>query len=109
MPLQHLDGDDRLRLVRFLCAFMWADLHVDSKERQLLQRVARSLGLSEAEQEQADVWITHPPAAEDIDPSDIPEEHRALFVRTVKQMIEADGVVDDFEAENLALFEELLG
>ena len=52
--------------------------------------------------------LSRPPRAEDIDPTDVPLEHRMLFMQAVKQMVIADGEIDPAEAEQLDLFEQLL-
>jgi len=37
MTLQELSNEDRLRLMRFVCSFAWADLHVHEKEKTFLR------------------------------------------------------------------------
>jgi len=49
-----------------------------------------------------------PPPPEEVDPTDIPREHRQLFLDTIRDVITADGEVARDEWENLALFEQLL-
>jgi len=41
-----LDNDDKLRLLRFVCAFAWADLEIAEKERNLVMEIAGSMNLS---------------------------------------------------------------
>lgn len=106
--LDDLTGEERLRLMRFVCSFAWADLRIADSERDLVRKLVTNFDLDEDEQTQVEGWLTHPPRPEEIDPWDVPEQHRALFLEVARKMIKADGVVDDFEAETLALFEELL-
>jgi uncharacterized tellurite resistance protein B-like protein len=106
--LNELNAEDRLSLVRFVCSFMWADLRVADAEREVVRKLVDTLELDEDDRDRVTEWMTHPPSPEELDPSDVPIEHRALFIETVRTMIKADGIVDDLEAENLALFEELL-
>lgn len=43
-----------------------------------------------------------------MDPNRIPREHRKLFLDAAREMIAADGEIDENERENLELFEMLL-
>jgi tellurite resistance protein len=103
-----LSSEDRLRLLRFACAFAWADLEVAKKERRFVADLAKGLGATEEELAQVKRWLKVPPDAEDIDPTEIPPEHRQLFLNAAVQMISADGRVDSEEVEILSLFEQLL-
>ena len=108
MDLDELDADARLRLVGFLCSFAWADLEVQEAERSFVTRLLDQLSLDEAERTQAEQWLVLPPAPEEVDPTDIPEEHRQVFLSTMLQLVGADGKVSPAEMETLALFEKLL-
>jgi hypothetical protein len=66
------------------------------------------LGLDAEEQEQVAQWLEVPPRADELDPADIPKEHRQLFLDAARAMIVSDGDVDDVEAENLIILEQLL-
>lgn len=108
MELADLDSEDRLRLVRFVCSFAWADLEIADAERTFVAKLVRQLGLSPEEEQQAEAWMKVPPRPEEIDPTDIPREHRQLFLNQALQMVGADGIVDPNEVETFALFEQLL-
>jgi uncharacterized tellurite resistance protein B-like protein len=108
MEIGDLDRESRLRLVRFVCSFAWADLEVQDAERKLVRKLLGELGLDEEEQESAERWLQVPPAPEDVDPMDIPLDHRQIFLNTVLQVVGADGVVDSKEMETLSIFEKLL-
>lgn len=108
MQVQDLDKESRLRLVRFVCSFAWADLEVQEAERSLVTRMLEQLGLDGEEQATAEQWLKLPPEPEDVDPTDIPVEHRQIFLSTILQLVGADGVVDPNEMETLAIFEKLL-
>jgi uncharacterized tellurite resistance protein B-like protein len=107
--MKDLDREDRMRLMRFVCSFAWADLEVKDAERKLIKRLVKKLDLDDKELAQVDGWLEVPPRAEELDPADIPRAHRKLFLETVRSVIIADGEVDQDEAENLVLFEMLLG
>jgi uncharacterized tellurite resistance protein B-like protein len=103
-----LEDEDRLRLLRFLCSFAWADLAINESERGLVQRLMGQLDLTADEHEQVEEWLRIPPAPEDIDPTDVPAEHRQLFLDMALQMVGADGHLSEQELETLQLFEKLL-
>jgi uncharacterized tellurite resistance protein B-like protein len=109
MGLDTLDREERLRLMKFVCSFAWADLEVQDEERDFVRRLVTRLDLDEADRGMVEEWMEVPPRAEEVDPGDIPVEHRQLFLDAVRAMIVADGRVDQDEAENLVLLEALLG
>lgn len=108
MAIKDLSKEDRLRLMGFVCSFAWADLEIQDGERNLVRDMVKSLKLDEEESAQVEAWLAVPPRAEDVDPNDIPLEHRQLFLSTALQMVGADGNVDAAEMENLSLLEQLL-
>jgi len=108
MPLKELPKEDRLKLMSFVCSFAWADLEIQDGERDMVRKLVSQLGLEEDEASQVEEWLKVPPRAEDLDPNDIPIEHRQLFLNIALQMVGADGVVDSAEMENLSLLEQLL-
>ncbi len=108
MSMSEMSSEDRLRLMRFVCSFAWADLEVADSERGFVATMMRQLDLDDAERSQVDEWLKVPPHPEDVDPTDIPVEHRQLFLNAALQMVGADGVVDEREVETFSLFEKLL-
>lgn len=106
--LSALDREDRLQLMRFVCSFAWADLEVNEQEREFIVNMVNRLNLDDSEKEQVAQWLEVPPAADDLDPADIPREHRQLFLDAARAMILSDGDVDDVEAENLIILDQLL-
>jgi uncharacterized membrane protein YebE (DUF533 family) len=108
MPLSTLSPKDRLRLIRFVCSFVWADLEVHERERAFVHKLVKRLRLDPEEAQQVEQWLEVPPKPEEVDPQRIPPEHRKLFLQTVKQVIAADGRVDEGERESLEIFEQLL-
>jgi uncharacterized tellurite resistance protein B-like protein len=105
--LAELSRDERLRLMKFVCSFAWADLEVRESERAFVARMIDRLGLDE-DRAQVEAWLRVPPRPEDIDPTQIPRAHRELFLRAVKGVISADHHIDPAEQENLTLLEQLL-
>ena len=103
-----LDHEDRLRLMKFVCSFAWADLEVRDEERQFVRRLMKRLELSPAEKKQVEAWLEVPPPPEELDPAEVPRAHRQLFVDTAKAMIASDGVIAANEREALDLLEMLL-
>ena len=108
MQLYDLDAESRLRLMRFVCSFAWADLDVQDAEVSFVRKMVDQLGFDDEEKQQVEHWLKRPPRPEDVDPTDIPPEHRQVFLNACLQLIGADGVVDEHEMETLSLFEKLL-
>lgn len=106
--LDSLDRDQRLRLMKFVCSFAWADLEVQDAERRFIARMVRRLKLDPDEIALVEGWLQVPPPAHEIDPSEIPASHRRVFLDAIRGLIEADGDVAEKEAESLALFEALV-
>lgn len=106
--MKKLSQKDRLRLMKFVCSFVWADLEVKESERKFVGKVVEKLGLDQEEAAQVQKWLEVPPRAEELDPTRIPREHRKLFLDTIRDVITADGEVSKDEWENLELFEQLL-
>ena len=106
--LDELDREDRLQLMRFVCSFAWANLEVTTQERDFIVKMVERLGLDEDERTQVSKWLEVPPRADDLDPADIPRKHRQLFLDAARAMILSDGDVDDVEAENLVILDQLL-
>jgi uncharacterized tellurite resistance protein B-like protein len=105
--LDQMDRGDRLRLMKFVCSFAWADLEVADAEMAFIQKLVRRLELDPEETKQVEQWLEVPPPPEEVDPADIPAAHRQLFIDTARAMIVADGRVEEDEAESLALLEML--
>jgi len=108
MSLSSLSLEERLRLLRFVCSFAWADLEVTQPEREAVARLVTRLGLGEDDARQVDGWLAVPPLAEDVDPTEVPQAHRQLFLDEVRRIVVADGRVSPGERELLCLFERLI-
>lgn len=106
--LTQLTTDEKLRLLRFMCSFAWADLEIAEKERDLVLDIIGRMGLPPEDAAIAATWLDHPPSEDELDPYDIPEAHRRLFLEAVLEVVGADDVVDVMEAENFAIFEALM-
>ena len=106
--LEELSREERLQLMRFVCSFAWADLEIRPEERDFIIMMITRLELDEDETAQVAQWLQVPPPADDLDPEDIPREHRKLFLDAVKAMILSDGTVKQVEAENLIILDALL-
>ncbi|HZO14546.1 MAG TPA: TerB family tellurite resistance protein [Polyangiaceae bacterium] len=106
--LSKLTRDDRLRLMKFVCSFAWADLEVQDEEREFVKKMVRRLQLDDQDRKLVEGWLEVPPPPQDVDPTRVPTEHRELFLETVRGLIAADKFVDPEERESLKLFEQLL-
>ena len=105
--LGSLDREERLQLMKFVCAFAWADLEIQDQERHLISKLVERFGLEE-DREQVMGWLRSPPPPEEVDPTRVPREHRAIFLDAARQLFEADGKVDPKEQEQFELLEQLL-
>ena len=108
MSIEQLSLEDRMKLMRFVCAFAWADLKVADEERLFVSGLMQKLDLSDNEAAEVAGWMTHPPAPEDVDPMEIPLEHKELFLAAVREMVRADGEIAKHEADTYVLLEQLL-
>ncbi|TNE85524.1 MAG: TerB family tellurite resistance protein [Deltaproteobacteria bacterium] len=94
--------------MRFVCSFAWADLEIADPERTFVADLMQRLELTEEDRTKALEWLAVPPRPEEIDPTEVPREHRQLFLKIVLEMVQADGRIDGDEIETYALFEQLL-
>jgi hypothetical protein len=96
--LSRLGRDDRLRLLRFVIAFA---------EIAYVHRLVERLRLEPDEAKRVDRWLKSPPPPEEVDPTDIPSQHRRLFIDAIKEMATSDGEMSEEEKESLDLLERL--
>lgn len=106
--LNKLERDDRMRLMKFVCSFAWADLRIEDQERSFVHKMVRRLKLDKTEAQQVETWLELPPKADEVDPNEIPREHRELFLDVAAEIIGADGEMSEEERENLELLRALL-
>jgi hypothetical protein len=102
------DRVDRLRLVKFLCSFAWADLEVREEERVFVKRVVQQLKLNDEDRKKIQGWLRVPPSPESVDPMLIPRAHRKIFLDSIAGVIVSDGVITPEERENFDLLKTLL-
>src|SRR5512139_3571944 len=91
--LARLSTKERLQLLRFVTSFAWSDLAVSASERACVHRLVGRLRLTPEEGREVEAWLQSPPLEDDVDPTDIPHEHRRLFLDAVREMVESDGDV----------------
>ncbi len=106
--LTDLSHEERLRLARFVCTFAWADLEVAPEERAFIARLVQELDLDEEGREEIEGYLKSPPPAELIDPTDVPPEHRRVFLEMAGSVVKVDGEIDEREAETYLLFSQLV-
>lgn len=107
--MQAPTSEDRLRLLRFVCSFAWADLDISQAERDYIWQLTERLHLDDAEKAQVERWLQMPPPAEDIDPFDIPVDQRQAVLEAAAALIRSDGQVAQAELESFVLLESLIG
>ena len=106
--LERLNQRERMRLMKFVCSFAWADLEIRPEERAFVKNLIERLTLDEEEQAQVRGWLDVPPEIELIDPTLVPQEHRRIFLQEIEGVIESDGEIAPEERENFLIFEALL-
>jgi len=105
--MKDLDGEQKLLLIGFVCAFAWADLELHPKERKAVLSLVNRLAIDEAGRAQVMRWLRSPPVDE-LDPHAIPREARAEFLAECEAIIRADGVVHPEESETMNLLTAVL-
>ena len=106
--MNELSRSDQLRLLKFVCTFAWTDLVVTDEERALVERIAERAGLPPADGARVQTWLRVPPRPEEVDPTEIPREHRQVFLDAARAVVVADKRVSPSERDCLKLFEELI-
>jgi uncharacterized tellurite resistance protein B-like protein len=107
--LEELSRNDRMLLLKFVCAFAWTDLRIHEGERRFVERLMNRLALDEEDRTEVEAWLHVAPSPSDVDAKLVPAEHRRLFVEAVRAVIYADGEVDDEEREQLERLKAALG
>jgi len=107
-PLAALDRRDRLRLMKFVCSFAWADLEIRPEERAFVANLIERLEFDEEEARKVVGWLKVPPGPDAVDPTLVPHKHRKVFLEAVEGVVAADGRITPEESENLSLFRDLL-
>ncbi len=102
--LEDLSSEQRLLLLKFLCAFAWTDLEVTDNERAFITRLVNRLDLGAEDRAQVDEWMHLAPSPASVDPALVPLEHRRTFLEAVRALIYSDGSVDE---EERAQFDKL--
>lgn len=108
VTIEDLGSEDRMRLMRFVCTFAWADLEIQEAEQSFVQKLMDRLEFDDDEVEQIKGYLKTPPTPEEVDPNDVPPAHRQVFLNLCLQLVGADGVVAEAEMETLSLLEKLL-
>ena len=106
--IDQLSRDERLRLMKFVCSFAWADLEVKREERDFVARLIRRLQLDDGEEEQVLEWLKSPPPPDSVDPGLVPRAHRMKFLRAAESTVAVDGEVSPEERDSLAVFAQLI-
>ena len=106
--MKRLKKQDRMRLMRFVCSFAWADLEIQKEERAFVAKLVKQLDLDADEKAEVEAMLQRPPRPEDVDPATVPLEHREIFLDAVYAVIASDGNIAPEEHESYELFQALL-
>ncbi len=107
--LSGLDRNERLLLLRFVCAYAWTDLEIKAGERKFVERLATRMDLSDDDRKEVEQWLHVAPAPSDVDPKQVPTEHRRTFFEAVRAVMYADGEADADEKQHLEELRSALG
>ncbi len=75
-----LTTEEKLSVMRFICAFAWADLEVQNAERKLIKQIMTALDLDEEHHPTVMNWLDRPPRAEDVDPLTVPDSLKDIIL-----------------------------
>lgn len=103
-----ISKDDALQLMKFACAFVWADLKVSEREKIFVWTLAKRLDLDGRGLAKVHNWLELPPKADELDPEEVPQAQRKFFLQIANEVVASDGKIDEREYENLLLFEDIL-
>ena len=103
-----LTTEEKLSVMRFICAFAWADLEIQQAERKLINQIMEVIQLAEEHRPTVLGWLDRPPRAEDVDPLSIPDNLKELILDAATGVILADGELQDAEIDLLDLFQQIL-
>jgi uncharacterized tellurite resistance protein B-like protein len=106
--LDRLDRGERMRLMKFVCSFAWADLEIRPEERAFIRKMVARLALDGDDGEEVRGWLDLPPTPESVDPTLVPAAHRRVFIEAIKGVIAADGEIAPEEVESFRLFHDLV-
>lgn len=105
---EQLSRDDRMLLLRFVCAFAWTDLEIHDGERRFVERLIERMQLSEDDRAEALAYLHVAPSPHATNPTLVPTEHRRVFLDSVRALIYADGEVDAEERDRFERLREAL-
>jgi uncharacterized tellurite resistance protein B-like protein len=106
---EELSREDRLLLLKFVCAFAWTDLEVRDAERRFVRRLVERLQLDADDAKQVEEWLSIAPSPQSVDPARVPPAHRRTFIEAVRALIYADGEVEGEEREQFERLKAALG
>ena len=106
---EKLSRDERMLLLRFVCAFAWTDLEIRDSERKFVQRLMERMQLSSDDRAEVEGYLHVAPAPEETNPKLVPAEHRRLFLDSVRALIYVDGEVDAEERQRFEKLQAALG
>ncbi len=98
---------EKQNLLKLVCAFAWADEHIQDEERATIAKLVDQLELGDEELREVHFWLQDKEHAADLVGAmdEVPKAHRDLFVDVCRQLIGSDDHVTDDEAQELALLE----
>jgi len=106
--LPQLPHEDRLRVLRFAAAFLWADLEVARSEQSFFADLARELGVPASAWPEVAELLASPPMPDDVDPTRVAPCLAPVVRDAALRAIASDGRVEPSEMALFDLLDELL-
>lgn len=104
-----MSANDRLTVLRFVAAFLWSDLDLDTHERAFFADFARELGVTSASDASlALMLVDGPPDPDVVDPTRVSAALAPAVREAALRAIAADGLVRPKEMALFDLLDELL-
>lgn len=106
---EQLSHEQRMLLLKFVCAFAWTDLQIQPGERKFVERLMDRMQLGPEARAEAQQYLHVAPSPQDTRPELVPPEHRRIFLDAVRALIYADGSVDEEERSHFEKLARALG
>lgn len=109
MKIEHISKHTspvvRHKLLQMACMAAWVDLEVRPAERAAVLDIAKHLGIDQKGMAEVRGWLDNGPP--EVDPYDIPQQHRQAFLEAFLEVATADGRIAAEESEMIRLLRDL--
>jgi uncharacterized tellurite resistance protein B-like protein len=106
--MEQLNSEQRLQLMRLVCALAWVDEQVQQAELGFIAKLMFKINMPAAEMRQVKRWLEVPPEGVSADARAVPREHRQLFLDACRGLVWSDGTLTGGEQAVLERLEKAL-